>query len=251
MEILKVLIVDDETNARAALRGMIENNFSNIEIVGEAASVPDAVKAIHKLKPNVVLLDIEMPGYLGIDILDFFDAKDIDFKIIFITAYNDYALQAFDIAAVDYLLKPTRIDQLNRAFDRIKNTLDSEASNYLVLKENLESRGVKKIAVSSSSGVRICDINDIRNLKADGSYTHFHFVDNEKLTVSKNLQEYGNLEKTGSFYRVNRSYIVNINLIVRINKKDGGGVVMDNGEEIAVSAEKRNYLLQFFKENLY
>lgn len=137
---MKILIVDDEKNARAALSGMIASNFPEHQIADEAASVPDAVKSIHKHKPDVVLLDIEMPGYLGIDLLDFFDPKEVKFKIIFITAYNDYAIQAFDLAAVDYLLKPTRVDQLKRAFERLADTPETDGENYATLKENLEKK---------------------------------------------------------------------------------------------------------------
>lgn len=179
---MKVLIVDDEKNARLALRGMIENNFKTYEIIGEAESVPEAVKMIHKLKPNVVLLDIEMPGYLGIDLLDFFEPDDIHFKIIFITAYNDYALKAFDIAAVDYLLKPTRIEQLKRAFERVENldNLPENKEKYIALKDNLESGSLNKLAIATAEGLEIVNATDIRYLKANGPYTHIHFIDGRK-----------------------------------------------------------------------
>lgn len=247
---MKVLIVDDEQNARAALRGMIAANFPEISIVGEAASVPEAVKMIHQNDPDVVLLDIEMPGYLGIDLLDFFDEKAIRFKIIFVTAYNDYALKAFDLAAVDYLLKPTRMEQLKRAFDRV-SLPENDAKSYQVLKENLQGRSISKIALQTAEGLQICQLSDIRYFKADGAYTHIHFVDGPRITVSRSLQEYNALEDTGKFFRINRSYIVNIEHIAKISKKDGGFVLMDNGEEISATPEKRAILQNYFKDNIF
>lgn len=247
---MKVLIVDDELNARAALRGMISANFPELQIVGEASSVPEAVKAIHQSDPDVVLLDIEMPGYLGIDLLDFFDVSTIRFKIIFVTAYNDYALKAFDLAAVDYLLKPTRIDQLKRAFDRLKNTED-DAQTYQALKENLETHVLSKIALQTADGLQICELSDIRYFKADGAYTHIHFVAGHRITVSRSLQEYNVLEETGKFFRINRSFIINVEHIAKISKKDGGFVQMDNGDEISATPEKRNLLQQYFKDKIF
>lgn len=243
---MNVLIVDDETNARAALRGMIESNFPEIQIMDEAENLPEAVKKIRKLKPQVLLLDIEMPGYLGIDILDFFDPQEVDFKIIFITAYNEYALKAFDLAAVDYLLKPTRVDQLKRAFLRIKEDSNGQKESYFALKENLDSRSLQKLAIQTGDGLVVTEVSKIRYFKADGAYTHIHFVDGQRITVSRSLQEYNVLEETKNFFRVNRSYIINIDCITKISKKDGGFVQMDNGDEISATLEKRQILQSFF-----
>lgn len=246
---MKILIVDDEKNARLALRGMIETNFSEHEIIDEAESIPDAVKAIHKHQPDVVLLDIEMPNYLGIDLLDFFDTKEITFKIIFITAYNDYAVQAFELAAVDYLLKPTRIEQLKRAFDRVLQHTNNE--NYKALKENLDKQILSKIAFTTAKGLIIEPIENIIFLKADGSYTHIHLGDGTRITVTKRLQDYNTLNDTGRFLRVNRSYIINLYQITKISKRNDGFVTMSNGEEISISPENREKLYVFFKDTIF
>ena len=248
---LNVLIVDDEAHARAALRGIIESNFKDITILDEVSSVPDAVKAIHKLKPDVVLLDIEMPGYLGIDLLDFFNPQEINFSIIFVTAYNDYALKAFDIAAVDYLLKPTRVDQLERALNRVRNNNENTFDNYYALKENLEKRKFEKIAFQTADGLLISDVNDILYLKADSAYTHVFFKNGNKITITKTLQEFNSLEETGNFMRINRSFIINLNCIEKISKKDGGYVIMNNSEEISASLEKRQILYDRFKDFIF
>ncbi len=248
---LNVLIVDDEAHARAALRGIIVSNLKDITILDEVSSVPDAVKAIHKLKPDVVLLDIEMPGYLGIDLLDFFNPQEINFSIIFVTAYNDYALKAFDIAAVDYLLKPTRVDQLERALNRVRNNNENTFDNYYALKENLEKRKFEKIAFQTADGLLISDVNDILYLKADSAYTHVFFKNGNKITITKTLQEFNSLEETGNFMRINRSFIINLNCIEKISKKDGGYVIMNNSEEISASLEKRQILYDRFKDFIF
>jgi two-component system LytT family response regulator len=252
MNKISVLIVDDELNARAALRGMIEANFSDIEIVAEAANVPEAVKLIHKHKPQVLLLDIEMPGYLGIDILDFFDASEVNFSIIFVTAYNDYALKAFEIAAVDYLLKPTRIDQLKRAFDRISSAdTTQELTKYQVLKQNFELRKSKCIVLQTAEGLVFKEVDDILYFKADSAYTHVFFTNNSKITITKTLMEFCVLENTNDFLRINRSYLINLNCIEKVIKRDGGFVLMKNGEEIAASVEKRQLIFERFKDIIY
>lgn len=251
-DILKVIIVDDETHARAALKGMIQNNFDNVRVMAEAASVPEAVKAIHKHKPDIVLLDIEMPGYLGVDILDFFDEKQVDFSIIFVTAYNEYALKAFELAAVDYLLKPTRVEHLKRAFERVRSLINKdEALKYTTLKENLDARTVNKIALQTAEGLKIVDTSEILYLKADSSYTLIFFSDGSKIVVTKTLQEYNSLEDLGDFMRIHRSYNINLNAIDKINKKDGGYVVMKNGFEIPISNDKRQQLLDKFKDQKF
>jgi two-component system LytT family response regulator len=249
---MKVIIVDDELNARAALRGMIENNFDEIKVVGEAANLPDAVKLIHSIKPDVVLLDIEMPGYLGIDILDFFDQSAVDFSIIFVTAYNDYALKAFELAAVDYLLKPTRIEHLSRAFDRVKVADSAQnLSRFQLLKSNFEQPEIKRIAIQTAEGLLIKDLSEILFFKADSAYTHVHFSNGQRITISKTLSEYAGLEDSADFMRINRSYLINLQCVEKISKKDGGFVVMKNGEEIAASVEKRQLLYERFKDVIY
>lgn len=117
---MKSIIVDDEVNARLALRGILEENFPNIVILAESKDVPSAVKAIHEHKPDLVFLDISMPGYSGLELLKFFDESQINFKIIFVTAFSEYAINAFELSAVGYILKPVRIDALEKALQKVK-----------------------------------------------------------------------------------------------------------------------------------
>ncbi|MGY6560562.1 MAG: LytR/AlgR family response regulator transcription factor [Luteibaculaceae bacterium] len=247
---IKTLIVDDELNARAALMGMIKNFIPDLEVVDMAGNVPDAILSIKKHKPKVVFLDIEMPGYKGTDILKFFLPEEIDFVIIFVTAYDSFALKAFEMSAVDYLLKPTNKDLLLRAVDKarvfLKATLVDQNIKLNALKESIEKSDIKNMVFVNSAGLNIVPIDTIIYLKADGAYTHVYLDENKKLTCSKPLAEYMNLEHLEHFLRIQRSFLVNMTKVVRVSKKDGGFLELKNGEEIPFSADKKQLILDYF-----
>jgi two-component system, LytTR family, response regulator len=241
---ITALIVDDEINARRSLMGVLEEFFPQIEIVGEAKDVPEAVKAIHKYRPQVVFLDIEMPGYSGLSILDFFDTHAIDFKLIFVTAYSEFALSAFELSAVDYLLKPIRKEALERAVNKL---IPLPTKQVDTLREHFNEAHLnpndKKIALHTSEGLLFVKLDDILYFKADGSYTHIFFANTNRITTTKRLMEYERLETVGKFLRIHRSHIVNLNHIAKITKNEGGTVVMTNGDELSISNEKKHVLL--------
>lgn len=243
---ITTILVDDEPIARMSLRGMLETYFPNISIKGEAKNLPDAIKLIHQYKPTIVFLDIEMPGYSGLEILNFFHDQQLHSKIIFVTAYEEYALKAFELSAVDYLLKPIQKEALERALVKIQAT---PKENLQVLQENLTHQKPKRITLQTGDGLLFLKLDEILYLKADGSYTHFYLENNEKITVSKRLQEYEKLLELGSFMRIHRSHMINLEHIKKITKEDGGGVLMCNGELLSISQEKKAELLTFFGNN--
>jgi two-component system LytT family response regulator len=245
---LKAIIVDDETNARLSLRGVLEEYITYISIADEAKDIPDAVKAIHKHKPDIVFLDIEMPGYSGLSLLDFFDKDAIDFKIIFVTAYSEYAINAFEISAVDYILKPIRKEHLERALNKLQNNTSEKLS---VLRDNLYNPNDKKISLQTSEGLFFIKLDDVIYLKADGSYTHIFLSNGQKITNTKRLNEYERLESAGRFLRIHRSHIINLNHISKILKQDGGTVVMSNGDMLSVSADKKQQLMNAIDEERF
>jgi two-component system LytT family response regulator len=242
---MKAIIVDDELNARLALRGILEENFPRVTILDECQNVPEAVISINKNKPEIVFLDISMPGYSGLELFDFFE-DEVNFKVIFVTAYNEYAINAFEKSAIDYILKPVRITALERALKKAE-----ESNNKLdLLRENLEETGKKKVALSTGDGLIFLVLDDILYLKADGSYTHFMTRDGKKITVSKKISEFEKLEKMGPFLRIHRSQMINYNCVKKILKQDGGSVVMDNGDELSISTEKKQALLALFNNQI-
>lgn len=238
------MLVDDEANARMALRGVIETSFPQLEIVDEARDLPEAVRKINQLQPDLVFLDIEMPGYSGLELTNFFDTDKINFKIVFVTAYSEYALQAFEMSAIDYLLKPVRREQIQRALEKMQPT---SANQLEALQQNTQVNGEKRIGLQLGDGLLFVRLEQIMYLRADGSYTHIHLTDGQRLTVTKKLLEYEKLEQWGDFMRIHRSHIINLQQINKILKQDGGTVVMNDGETFPISSEKKQSFMARFE----
>lgn len=244
MQKISAIIVDDEPNARMALRGLLEENFNQVEIVGECKSVPEAVKTINKLKPDLVFLDIAMPGYSGFELLDFFDEQHLHFKIIFVTAYSEHSLRAFETSAVDYILKPVRLEHIARALKKINIEAPvAEAKQYQVLKDNFTNQLDKKIVLQTAETIFVVKMEDIIYLQAEGSYTRFFTTSHGVLTITKKLIDFEFLETAGPFFRTHRSYIVNLNHIKKVDKKEFI-LVMNNDAEVYLAQDKKNLLLE-------
>lgn len=243
---MRAIIVDDEMHARMALRGILEENFTEVQIIDECKNVPEAVVSINKHHPDVVFLDISMPGHSGLELFDFFEDK-VDFQVIFVTAYNEYALNAFEKSAVDYILKPVRISALERAIQKAKKYEQTALTN---LRSTLEIPSEKKVILPTGDGMVFLKLCDILYLKADGSYTNFITTDKRKIMVSKRISEFEKLENMGTFIRIHRSQIINYNHIKKILKQDGGVVVMENNEELSISAERKQKLIELFGDTI-
>lgn len=245
---MRSIIVDDEKNARLALRGILEEGFPEIEVIDECIDVPSAVKSINKNKPDLVFLDISMPGYSGLELLKFFDDDSISFKVIFVTAHSEYAINAFELSAVDYILKPIQFQKLQKAIEKVKNTTKQ---NIQPLQENLEAASPKKIALTLIDGVAFYELDKIIYLKAEGSYTTFFLENGQKIMVSKRLAEFERLEAISSYLRIHRSHIINYNKISKILKHAGGSVVMENEHELSISSDKKAILMEKFEESRF
>ncbi len=243
---MKAIIVDDELNARLSLRGILEENFPHIVIVSESKDVPSAVKAIHEYKPELVFLDISMPGYSGLELLKFFDESQITFKIIFVTAFSEYAINAFELSAVGYILKPVRVDALEIALHKVMEN-NNDLEKLKALQTNMENPLEKKVALNTGDGITFLELNDILYLKADGSYTHFYTTNRHRITVAKKISDFERLEAMGNFLRIHRSHIINLARIQKILKQDGGTVIMENGESLSISAERKTGLYEKFQ----
>lgn len=244
MQKIRAIIVDDEPNARRALRGLLEENFGQVEIISECRSVPEAVKTISKSKPDLVFLDIAMPGYSGFELLDFFDEQSLSFKIVFVTAYSEHSLRAFESSAVDYILKPVRLEPVARALKKIGvEDAPDESRQYKTLKENLSGPSEKKIVLQTAETIFVVRMDDIIYLQAEGSYTRFYTTTHGVLTITKKLIDFEYLENTGPFFRTHRSYIVNLNHIKKVDKKDFV-LVMNNDAEVFLAQDKKNLLLE-------
>jgi two-component system LytT family response regulator len=245
---MKAIIVDDDIIARLVLRGILEENFPDIVILAESKDVPSAVTAIHEHKPDLVFLDILMPGYSGLELLKFFDESQITFKIIFVTAFSEYAINAFELSAVGYILKPVRIDALAKALHKVRMDSVNDLEKLKTLQINMENPLDKRVALNTGDGITFLELNNILYLKADGSYTHFYTTDKHRITVAKKISDFERLEAMGNFLRIHRSHIVNLSRIQKILKQDGGMVIMENGEILSISAERKNNLYNKFQD---
>jgi two-component system LytT family response regulator len=237
----KAIIIDDEINARNLLQGMLEEFTENIEICQLCPNLQEGVKAIYKHKPNLVFLDIEMPGHSGLELLDFFEPDAIDFSIIFTTAYNQYAIQAFKLSAIDYLLKPIVPEELEASIERFKDM--QRKQDFTLLKANLSPSIIPKIALHTSAQTNYVELPQIMFIKADGGYSHFYLSNGTTIMVSKTLKIYETLlSEQVYFFRCHKSYIVNTNYVTGLSKSDGGYLVIDHKHNIAISHEKVNEL---------
>jgi two-component system LytT family response regulator len=248
-KVSRVLIIDDETHVRETLTSLLQEYCPQVKIIGEANSVASGIKAIREKSPDLVLLDIKMGDGTGFDLLEYFD--NIQFKIIFITAYEKHALEAFRFSAVDYILKPVNPEKLADAVDRAEKLVQQTFTAQLeALRENIDPlhRKNKKVVVKTLDNIYLLNTRDIIHCKSDDCYTVIESVREDKIVVSKVLKEYDELLSGYGFFRVHRSHLVNLQHIKRFEKQEGGYVVMSNGNRVPVSARSRERLLELFEE---
>ena len=240
---MKAIIIDDEKRARISLAYILQEYCPNVTIVAECENLPEGVKAIRKNQPNIVLLDIEMPGHSGLELLDFFDENEVNFSIIFTTAYNEYALKAFKFSAVDYLLKPIIPEELAEAVERVAKQ-KQRFENLRAFKENLQQETLTKIAVPSGNTLLFLDTDKIIYIKGEGAYSEVFCSDGSKQLVSRNLKNFEDILCSDSrFLRIHKSYIVNFNFVTAFNKSDGGSIELENKAQIPVSPDKAQQIL--------
>lgn len=244
MKQLSAIIVDDEDKARDMLAMLIQDNCPNIHLVAQCADVPEAVKAIHAHAPIIVFLDVDMPGYNGFQLLNFFD--EVNFDIIFTTAHSEYALQAFRVSAIDYLLKPIDIDQLVAAIDKVERKTNSTAyqQQLQLLQYSHSGKLPESIAVATNESIEFISVNEIALLEAQRSYTKLHLSSGRELLISRNIKEFEEtLMPYGHFFRPHRSYLINLRMVSRYNKTEGGSIEMKGGHSIPLARDMRDVFI--------
>lgn len=238
------VIIEDEEQLRETNRLYLQTNFADIEIVGEAGTVQEAITVITETKPQLVLLDIELADGNSFQVLQ--KCKPYTFKPIFVTAYNQYAIKAIKFSAIDYILKPVNEHEfchaVQLAIDQLDNdTNDMQAENFQQHYTN--SSGAKRIILKTTGSLHLVSILDILFCKSDNSYTTFYMSNGEKIMVSKSIKEYEDLLSDYPFIRPHQSYLVNLNAISKIDKSDGGFIVMNDGNEIPISTRRKQEVL--------
>jgi two-component system LytT family response regulator len=239
---IRAIIIDDIAEARAVLKSDLENYCASIEVVGEAEGVVTGAKCINELKPDLVFLDIQMKDGSGFDLLEILLIKD--FKLIFTTASDEYALKAFKFSAVDYLLKPIDPDELMEAVNRVEHQ-EKASERISLLKENLNHP--KRIALNTLDKIHIVQVAEILRCESSVNYTMFYFTDDTKLLVTKTLKEFDQLLSDHDFIRVHQSHLINVKFIKGFTKSDGY-IFLKDGIKIPVSTRKKQVLMDMIQK---
>ncbi len=240
---LNAIIVDDEEFARSSLYFLIQENCPDIQITGIAKSASEARVILNSSTPDVIFLDIAMPGENGFSLLDHPATRKS--AIIFTTAYDQYALKAIKANALDYLLKPIDIEELIVAVNKAIEAKKKNQPNP-VIENHLNDKGeVKKLTIPSGNGYRIIETENIICIEADSNYSIITLKSNEKITVSKVLKDYEELLPTDTFFRIHKSTIINLNFLREYNSRNGLKVILTNGLEFQVS---RRRLTEFYEK---
>ena len=240
---IKALIIDDEEDCIEGLQNLLVSGHKNfVVVIGSAKSVRDGIEAITLLRPDLVFLDVQIGEKTGFDLLR--ALPEIDFEIIFTTAFEKFALQAIKFSALDYLLKPIDVDELDAALMKLLNAESRKITADkidLLLQNTQKSDGLfKRIIVPTISGFEFIEIGNIIRCESDNNYTTIYFKDEQKMLVSKTLKDFEELLSGYSFFRIHNSHLINLSYIKSYNKGKGGSVILTDGSEIEVSSRRKD-----------
>jgi two-component system LytT family response regulator len=247
---MKAIIVDDEPKSREVLKTLLERFCPGVEVLGVAAGVEEAKILIEEVNPDIVFLDVEMPGGNGFKLLD--ETERNNFEIIFVTSYGHYAIPALRYSAIDYLLKPVEIEELKNAVQRVEQRMakkDDLKANYKALNENLQLPvSQQRIAVHGVNDIRFVSVKDIIRLEGDSNYTYIITTTGGKYHTSKTLKDYEELlQAHTNFIRVHKTHMINLDHLVKFIKNDGGHIIMSDGSKVEVSRRKKQELMERMK----
>lgn len=242
---VKTLVIDDERHCIERIASLLQRCAPQFELTAKAKSVEMAIEKTRKHNPDLVFLDVQIGNQTGFDYLS--QCHTSNFDVIFTTAYDQYAIEAFKFSALDYLLKPIDIDQFKAAIERYKNRLSRDYfdKKMEVLLHNLKgTQTTRKIAIPTQEGYEFINLKKILRLQADGNYTHLFLKDGTKLTVTKTLKTFDDLLAGPDFFRVHHSHLINLHHLKKYHKGKGGYVVMADGSSVSVSTRKKEEFLK-------
>ncbi len=246
---INTLIIDDQVHFQEIIKSLLSAYFPEINVIGIAESVDEGVQKIEELNPNLVFLDIELKNGSGFHILQ--RIKERTFKVIFITAFDNFAIRAIKFSALDYILKPINEYEFKSAVEHALEVIEGseveeQINNFLSHYEKRTQS--KKIVLKTSDSLHLIDIANIIYAKSDSNYTIFSVEGEDEIMVSRSIKEYEQLLSDYRFFRPHQSYLVNLNKVQKIDKTDGGFIIMKNGEEIPISVRRKNKLLQILEK---
>ncbi len=246
---MKTIIIDDEAQARESLKRMLNTLCRDIEIIAEAGSIRSASEAMQEHAPDLVFLDISLPDGNGFDLIP--EINRLGIKVIFITAHDEYAVQAFKVSAADYLLKPVDPSELCNAVKKARLMVENDhltMLNALIANLDKQDGELSKLVLKTSDSIFIVDISDIVRLESEGNYTRIFPVNKKPLMVSRTLKEYEEILKNSGFIRPHNSHLVNFDYVSRFDRSDGGYLVMKDGKIIPVAVRKKESLLAYLEK---
>jgi two-component system LytT family response regulator len=243
---MKAVLIDDEISNLENLQTLLEKHCEQVTIMATAQNVGDAVDAIEKYSPHLVFLDIQMGEQTGFDVLKLLPTRN--FEVIFVTAHDQYGIQAVKFAALDYLLKPVDIEELINAVNKVEYKLATQIQtsqlDFLLQQLKKPETNVSKIALQMQGEIRYVTLSEIIRCEADNTYTHFFLSSNEKILVSKSLKEYADLLRPNGFLRTHQSHLVNPKYVKSWLKEDGGVLLLTSGEKIPISKPNKDTVKQ-------
>lgn len=249
---MKVVIVDDEASVRNSISAILSGQYPAIEVAATAASVEEGYALVREHRPDLLFLDVEMPDGTGFDLLK--KISSISFKVIFITAHQQYALDAIKVSALDFVLKPFGSEDICNAVDKAMQLINTEEEQLKLktLQANLENRKVmKRIVLATSESLHIVEIKNIIRAEADSNYTRFLLSDGKTIMVSRTIKEFDSLLSGSGMVRVHQSHLINIAWANRFVKRDGGYLLLKDNSKIPVSQNLRKKLIQAINDSLY
>ena len=245
---MKIVVLDDEKKVRKGIVEVIQNYCPDVQSIHEASDVKSAYDLINEVVPDVLILDISLGEETSFDLLK--QLNHVDFKIIFVTAFEHYAIKAIKFSALDYIVKPINPKELIEAVNNAHKMLEHEHTELKLnaLLSNIEniSNGIKRIILKTSESIYLVNIQDIVRCESDDCYTIFYLADNRKIMVSKTLKEFEGLLSEYGFFRSHQSHMINLYYMERFDKHDGGTIFMKDKSDVPVSSRKRNSLLKIF-----
>jgi two-component system LytT family response regulator len=249
--ILRAILVDDEPRGLSSLEKLLQLNCPEVNIVALSTQVDEAIEKIYELQPDLVFLDIAMPGKDGFTLLK--ELKGASFEVIFITAHNNFMIEAFHFSAIDYLLKPVDDDLLVDAVKRAKKRILEKAGSknietFLYNVQQKRSPQNMKLCIPSLKGFQVVELNDILYAESSGNYTNFYFANKQLICSSKPMHEYEELLSDAGFVRIHKSFLVNLLHVKEYLRGEGGSVILSNGKEVEVARRKKDVFINKMKE---
>jgi two-component system LytT family response regulator len=241
---LRAIVIEDELNSREILRNYLTKYCANVTIVGEAGNISEGVALIAQKQPNLVFLDVEMPFGNAFDLLE--KLPERNFETVFVTAYNQYAMEALNQHAAYYLMKPINIDELIKAVAYVDEVVTKEELLQDRVLTSNQQKVDGKITLPQQDGFQVLNVSDILYCKADDNYTEIYMAE-RKILVSKTLKYFEEALADFPFVRIHKSFLVNLNEVKKYRKGKGGSVIVSNGKELLVSASKKKKLLSYFE----